>query len=212
MPSLSDNSSARFLVPSTFLRVVCASSRVEEWAFDTLATAEMGQNILKYTTPSTDTVTESLVRICSGNVSYYHVFTAVITQVDVGTGSFWIHVITKVTIDIHQMIWRFLRERKMTFSSFKCVMKTEMQKTLPLGEECQRIRFSNPLSQRYQCRVKQRKVLQRRGERACIYCDHLSQKSHCGIQSINPRIGSKIHQYPIGMYSIIFWNQTWTVH
>lgn len=64
MPSLSDSSSARFLVPSTFLRVVWASSRVDECALDTLATDEMGQCMRKYTTPSTDTVTESLVRIC----------------------------------------------------------------------------------------------------------------------------------------------------
>lgn len=63
MPSLSDRSSARFLVPSTFLRVVCASSRVDEWALNTLATAEMGQYTRKYTTPSTFTLTESLVRI-----------------------------------------------------------------------------------------------------------------------------------------------------
>lgn len=64
IPSRSDSSSARFLVPSTFLSVVWASSRVDEWALDTLATDEMGQWILKYTTPSTDTVTESLVKIC----------------------------------------------------------------------------------------------------------------------------------------------------
>lgn len=64
MPSLSDSSSARFLVPRTFLRVVWASSRVDECALDTLATAEMGQCMRKYTTPSTATVTESLVRIC----------------------------------------------------------------------------------------------------------------------------------------------------
>lgn len=64
MLSLSDSSSARFLVPSTFLRVVWASSRVDTCALDTLATDEMGQFMRKYTTPSTDTVTESLVRIC----------------------------------------------------------------------------------------------------------------------------------------------------
>lgn len=64
IPSLSDNSSARFLVPSTFLKVVCASRRVDVCAFDTLATDEMGQCMRKYTTPSTATVTESLVRIC----------------------------------------------------------------------------------------------------------------------------------------------------
>lgn len=64
IPSLSDSSSARFLVPSTFLKVVWASRRVDVCAFDTLATDEMGQCMRKYTTPSTATVTESLVRIC----------------------------------------------------------------------------------------------------------------------------------------------------
>lgn len=34
------------------------------WAFETFATDEMGQWMRKYTTPSTATVTESLVRIC----------------------------------------------------------------------------------------------------------------------------------------------------
>lgn len=63
MLSRSDRSSARFLVPSTFLRVVCASRRVEESALSTLATLEMGSLTRKYTTPSTLTVTESLVRI-----------------------------------------------------------------------------------------------------------------------------------------------------
>lgn len=70
IPSLSDSSSARFLVPSTFLRVVWASSHVDECALCTLATDEMGHWMWKYTTPSTHTVTESLVRICkvdSGN-------------------------------------------------------------------------------------------------------------------------------------------------
>lgn len=75
MPSLSDNSSARFLVPSTFLRVVCASSRVDAWGLDTLVTAEMGQCIRKYTAPSTDTVTESLVRICRSKVVSVSVLT-----------------------------------------------------------------------------------------------------------------------------------------
>lgn len=64
IPSLSDNSSDRFLVPSTFLKVVWASRRVDVCAFETLATDEMGQCMRKYTTPSTATVTESLVRIC----------------------------------------------------------------------------------------------------------------------------------------------------
>lgn len=64
IPSLSDNSSARFLVPSTFLNVVWARRRVDVCALDTLATDEMGQCMRKYTTPSTATVTESLVRIC----------------------------------------------------------------------------------------------------------------------------------------------------
>lgn len=64
IPSLSDNSSARFLVPSTFLNVVWARRRVDVCALDTLATDEMGQCMRKYTTPSTATVTESLVNIC----------------------------------------------------------------------------------------------------------------------------------------------------
>ena len=66
MPSRSDSSSARFLVPSTFLSVVWANRRVEKSALVTLATEEMGSLTRKYTTPSTLTVTESLVRICSG--------------------------------------------------------------------------------------------------------------------------------------------------
>lgn len=64
IPSLSESSSARFLVPSTFLRVVWASRRVELGALDTLTTADIGQYMRKKTTASTDTVTESLVRIC----------------------------------------------------------------------------------------------------------------------------------------------------
>lgn len=51
------------MVPRTFLRVVWASSRVEKSALDTLATEAMGLLTRKYTTPSTLTVTESLVRI-----------------------------------------------------------------------------------------------------------------------------------------------------
>lgn len=82
MPSLSDNSSARFLVPSTFLRVVWASSCVDECALLTLATEEMGQCMRKYTTPSTDTVTESLVRIWEVQSCSYDVATKLITQED----------------------------------------------------------------------------------------------------------------------------------
>jgi len=64
MPSRSDRSSARFLVPRTFRSVVWASRRVDKSALATLATEEMGSLTRKYTTPSTLTVTESLVRIC----------------------------------------------------------------------------------------------------------------------------------------------------
>lgn len=39
---------------------------MDVWAFETFATDEMGQWMRKYTTPSTATVTESLVRICRG--------------------------------------------------------------------------------------------------------------------------------------------------
>lgn len=74
MPSLSDSSSARFLVPNTFLRVVWASSLVDECALDTLATDEMGHCMRKYTTPSTVTVTESLVRICKMKLWCCHHF------------------------------------------------------------------------------------------------------------------------------------------
>lgn len=63
MPSRSDRTSARFLVPRTFLSVVCASKRVAKSALDTLATEAMGSLTRKYTTPSTETVTESFVRI-----------------------------------------------------------------------------------------------------------------------------------------------------
>lgn len=63
IPSRSESSSDRFLVPRTFLSVVWANRRVEKSALVTLATEEMGSLTRKYTTPSTLTVTESLVRI-----------------------------------------------------------------------------------------------------------------------------------------------------
>ena len=65
MLSLSDRTSDMALVPRTFLRVVAARRRVDFWASWTLHTAMMGSKIRKYTTASTATVTESLVRIYS---------------------------------------------------------------------------------------------------------------------------------------------------
>ena len=62
MASRSERTSDRFLVPSMFLRVVWASSRVAKSALDTLAMDLMGSLTRKYTTPSTATVTESLVK------------------------------------------------------------------------------------------------------------------------------------------------------
>lgn len=71
MPSRSDRSSDRFLVPRTFLSVVWASRRVEKSALTTLATDAMGSLTRKYTTPSTETVTESLVRIWGRKASQF---------------------------------------------------------------------------------------------------------------------------------------------
>ena len=65
MLSLSDRTSDMALVPRTFLRVVAARRRVAFWASWMLHTAMMGSKIRKYTTASTATVTESLVRIYS---------------------------------------------------------------------------------------------------------------------------------------------------
>jgi hypothetical protein len=61
--SLSVKISDIFFVPKTFLRVVAASSLVEESAFSTLHTDIVGSKILLYITASTATVTESLVKI-----------------------------------------------------------------------------------------------------------------------------------------------------
>ena len=64
MLSLSPKISLRFLVPRTFLRVVCARRRVERLAFSTFVIDIVALYILKYTTASTATVTLSLVKTC----------------------------------------------------------------------------------------------------------------------------------------------------
>lgn len=144
MPSLSDSSSARFLVPRTFLRVVWASSRVDECALDTLATAEMGQCMRKYTTPSTATVTESLVRICK--VKMLQLWCCHYSD--------------------HNMTDCFL----LTSHKWENAQKKPNTNNVPLAEGCQRTQFSDPPSQSYQCKAEQRKVLERCKDPAFIFC------------------------------------------
>lgn len=133
MPSLSDRSSARFLVPRTFLRVVWASSRVDECALVTLATAEMGQYTRKYTTPSTDTVTESLVRIC------------------------------KCFKKLQFVYWQKLQTVCDAWDNRdrQCAFIIKQSKNIPLEEGYQRTQFSDLLSQSYRCRVILGKVLEK---------------------------------------------------
>lgn len=151
MPSLSDSSSARFLVPRTFLRVVWASSRVDECASDTLATDEMGQCMRKYTTPSTATVTESLVRICK--VKMLQLWCCHYSD--------------------HNMTDCFLineRDDLCTGESQMRKWKKKPTNNVPLAEGCQRTQFSDPPSQSYQCKAEQRKVLERCKDPAFIFC------------------------------------------
>ena len=145
MPSLSASSSDRFLVPSAFLRVVCASRRVDECALVTLATDEIGQCILKYTTPSTDTVTESLVKIWTRRNKK--------SSYDACNGKLQTFLIKDRNCG-HATI----RERhKFIFTH----MTWWIESNVPLVEGCQRTRFSGRLSLRYRCRAEQRKVLER---------------------------------------------------
>ena len=64
--SLSPKISLKFLVPSTLCRVVCASRRVEPFAFSTFVIIEMVAYlyIRKYITASTATVTMPFVKTC----------------------------------------------------------------------------------------------------------------------------------------------------
>ena len=63
MTSLSVKISDNVFIPRLFLRVVAAKSCVDFPEFSTLMTEIIGFEILKYTTASTATVTESLVKI-----------------------------------------------------------------------------------------------------------------------------------------------------
>jgi len=59
------------LVPSIFLNVDAANSFVDFAASSTFITDITALNIRKYTTASTETVTESLVKISLNDKKYY---------------------------------------------------------------------------------------------------------------------------------------------